>query len=281
MVTIIEVVRDILFEACEELYSMFPIRLYTDDRLQAEFKSKDDTPVTVIDRKIGDLIRRRIREAFPGHRINEEESGVSGGSSDWIWYVDPLDGTSNVAPSFHLSCIGISVAHRGELVAAGVGDPFDGLITFGEKGSGAFAYDMLSTAEEEPQRLFVSRGKLSRARYAEVDALFNQNTAGPKCAFLGGLPEFAMNIRMFGSNILAASHLAQGRVQIVLTDAVGGFWDIAPAIVLVPEAGGRVMNIRGDLPKFGDQVVLATNGENDEALLKIFQQCYAGYTGFR
>lgn len=270
-----EAVRDIVREAALEMGGMFPM---DPDRLRVTFKAQDQTPVTIIDLQVGNLIRRRIREAFPGHRINEEETGISGGSSDWVWYVDPLDGTSNVAPQFRLSCVGISVAHRGELVAAAVGDPFEGVITFGEKGSGAFQTALDGSGL---RRLSVSQRRTARAKYAEVDALFNLKTVGPKSAFLAELSQFAMNMRMFGSNILAGSHVAQGRVDVALTDAVGGFWDIAPATVLVPEAGGRVMNINGELPKIGDQVVLATNGENHEELLRIFQQCYRGYAGFR
>lgn len=270
-----EGVRDITCEAAELMGRMF---FMDSDSLLLEFKGQDQTPVTVIDQKVGDLIRWHIREAFPGHCINEEETGISGAPSDWVWYVDPLDGTSNVAPQFRLSCVGISVAYKGELVAAAVGDPFEDVITFGEKGSGAF---QMALDGSGLRRLSVSKGKPARAKYAEVDALFNQKTAGPKCAFLGRLPKLAMNVRMFGSNILAASHLAQGRADIVLTDAVGGFWDIAPAIVLVPEAGGRVTNIRGELPRLGDQVVLATNGEDHEELLRLLQQCYSGYAGFR
>lgn len=275
MAVILEEVRDIALEAARMMGEMF---FLNPDSFKTEFKSRDGTPVTVIDRMVGELIRQRIRKAFPGHRINEEESGVSGVLSDYTWYVDPLDGTSNVLPCFRLSCVGISVAYKGEVVAAAVGDPFEGVVTFGEKGNGVYA---LYRASGETLMPTVSEGRPWKSRFAEVDALFNERTTSRKTRFIAGLSKHVMNMRMFGSNILAASHLAQGRVDVVLTDAVGGFWDIAPAIVLVPEAGGRVTNIHGGLPRPGDQLVLATNGENHEELLLFLQECYKGYAGFR
>jgi fructose-1,6-bisphosphatase/inositol monophosphatase family enzyme len=66
-------------------------------------------------------------------------------------------------------------------------------------------------------------------------------------------------------------------------DAVGGFWDTAPGLVIVPEAGGLIVNIEGKTPTADDHVVLATNGEEDlhEDLCGLMFDCYQGYDGFR
>ena len=275
MSEIIEDVRDIATGGAMLMKSMF---LMDPKELQMEFKTEDNTPVTIIDREVGAQIRKRIAEQYPNHAVNEEEAGRSG-TSDWLWLIDPLDGTSNVKPRFQFSSVGISVEYKGELVATTVVDPFEGIVTFGEKGSGAYTS---SIDGSDRKRLSISTGRQPRERFAEIDALFNSKTAERKGRFLTELSVHVQNVRMTGSNILAWSHLVQGRVDVVLTDAIGGPWDIAPGILLMPEVGGKVMNLKGEVPHWSvnEHVIVGVSEEYTE-FLSILQRCYEGYEGFR
>lgn len=251
------------------------------DALRTEFKTGDgDTPVTAIDTAVGELANRLIQELCPDHGIWNEELGRTESNSPWTWYVDPLDGTSNVDPQFRTSVFGLTVVYRGEPVIAVVADPFENTLTFAERSAGAYVSAL--APEAEARRIQVVTGRPRKARYAEVDGLFNARCTRPKLAFLHILAQRVQNVRMFGSHILSWTHLAQGRIEATLTDCIGGYWDTAPGIVLVPEAGGRVTDMDGNIPRPGQyHVALGTNGELHDELLAILQHCYHDYGGFR
>lgn len=275
---ILEVAKRVGLEAGVLLGRMF---FMDPANLRTEFKADDgDTPVTVIDTAVGELANRLILELCPDHGIWNEELGHTGKDSPWTWYVDPLDGTSNVAPQFRTSVVGLTVVYRGEPVIAVVADPFEHTLTFAERGTGAYVGAL--APEAEARRIRVVTGRPRKARFAEVDGgLFSANTV-PKVTFIKGLTEHVQNVRMFGSNILAASHVAQGRVEVWMMDAVGGHWDTAPGIVLITEAGGKVTDINGKTPQANEyHVVLGTNGELHDELLAILRHCYRDYGGFR
>jgi myo-inositol-1(or 4)-monophosphatase len=256
----------------------------TPEELRITHKAGDaHSPVSIIDKEIARHIQQLIRKSFPDHNIFDEELGHSIGGSDYTWYIDPLDGTSNVLPQLELSVVGIGVCYKGEPIVAVVGNPFEDTLAFGEKGSGAFMESLfIDDGNNKTKRLSVSSGREWNSKYAEMDSLFNTQTTARKCSFLSSLAQYAMNVRMLGSHILSWTHLAQGRADIVLTDAIGGYWDTLPGIVLVPEAGGIVTDINGNIPRSGKyHVALGTNGEDHKELLKLMQSCYRNYNGFR
>jgi len=79
--------------------------------------------VTEADRRSEALIIERLRNSFPKHAIVAEEGGGTETDSDYRWYVDPLDGTTNFAHGFPVFCVTLGLAYRGEVVAGVVYDP--------------------------------------------------------------------------------------------------------------------------------------------------------------
>src|ERR1700680_2066711 len=85
---------------------------YFHQRLKVEYKGDADL-VTAADRASEVLIRERIREQWPTHDILGEEQGLNDQGSDYRWYVDPLDGTTNFAHGYPVFCVSIGLEHQG------------------------------------------------------------------------------------------------------------------------------------------------------------------------
>src|SRR5262249_13119828 len=89
---------------------------YFRQHVRVEYKGEADL-VTVADRKSEALIRDRIRQYWPGHDILGEEGGLHDTGSEYRWYVDPLDGTTNFAHGFPVFCVSLALQHKGQMIA--------------------------------------------------------------------------------------------------------------------------------------------------------------------
>src|ERR1044072_9554407 len=109
---------------------------YFRSRVKIEYKGDVDL-VTVADRKSEALILERIRAAFPPHDVMGEEGTRIETGSDYRWYVDPLDGTTNFAHGYPVFCVSLAVAYKGERVAGVLYDPTRAELFAAEQASGA------------------------------------------------------------------------------------------------------------------------------------------------
>src|SRR5215218_1844386 len=105
-------------------------------KVEVEYKADVDL-VTEADRKAEKLIVERIRSLFPGHDITGEEGTRTDAGSEFRWYIDPLDGTTNFAHGYPVFCVSMALEYRGERIAAVVFDPTRNELFAAEKGSGA------------------------------------------------------------------------------------------------------------------------------------------------
>lgn len=246
-----------------------------------EYKSKEgDTPRTLIDRYAEEKILEVIgMSEFKNDYIYAEESGEKG-SGKRIWYIDPFDGTSNATIKLPMSTMGIGIEENGDLVGAVVYNPFERKLFFAEKGEGAY----VQYKNRRPKKIKTDLiSNSAKQRFAWVDALFNQNTTPRKLKWISQMQEKGLiqNIRMTGSNIDYSAKIAESRGNYQLTDAVGGYFDLCGGL-LIEEAGGKMANLKGNFPKFGDEVAIAVANPKDlEKVLKITTDCYKSYKGFR
>ena len=93
--------------------------------------------VTEIDHRSEDLLITAIRQRFPSHRIITEESGTLSGDSEYIWYIDPLDGTVNYAHDLPIFCVSIAFGTRREALLGVIYDPLRDECYSAERGQGA------------------------------------------------------------------------------------------------------------------------------------------------
>lgn len=233
-----------------------------------EEKNSSINLVTVADRESENAIKAVIREAFPSHEILAEESGedFKGRQAGTRWIIDPLDGTTNFAHSFPLFATSIAVEHKGQIVAAGVANPYYKERFLAERGSGA-------TLNGRPIHV-------SRARSVSESLLvtgFPYDRRERIDHYLSGWKEMllrAHGVLRLGSAALDLCCVASGRLDGFWEEKLNP-WDTAAGWLIVEEAGGRVSTHSGEPFSPYGPTILATNGaiheECIEALRKAFK----------
>ena len=238
---------------------------YFHRRVKVEYKGDVDL-VTEADRASEALITRRIRERWPDHNIMGEEGTRTEQGSEYRWYVDPLDGTTNFAHSYPVFCVSLGLEYRNERVAAVVFDPTRDEMFTAEKGGGAFLNGepiRVSTVSNMAECL-VATGFPSHKRHKN-----------PNIFFYHQITLKTHGVRRAGSAALDLCNVACGRFD--------GFWefnlnpwDTAAGVLIVEEAGGRVTRFDGQPFRIDSRETLASNGRVHEVLLREFQAILNG-----
>jgi myo-inositol-1(or 4)-monophosphatase len=253
--------------------------------LQVSRKSEINDPVTAADLQSGKIIKRLISKQYPNDSVNEEESGLHTGG-ERIWYVDPLDGTTSFGREQKYSSDGIAVYENGQPRAAAICQPFERELLVAESGKGAYVFklDEKLAASGEPKRVHVSDKESLEDAIVYFDAFFNKNTTPRKLELIGKLAALAgkrFGVRMTGSNIDQQRQVACGRAEATITDAVGGFWDLAAGSLVVREAGGEFCGIDGKPVTEKTQIAIGGNKKIVELILPIAAECYKDYGGHK
>jgi myo-inositol-1(or 4)-monophosphatase len=238
---------------------------YFRQRVTVEYKGEADL-VTIADRKSEALIRERIRQQWPTHDILGEEQGLVDTGSEYRWYVDPLDGTTNFAHGFPVFCVSMALERKGQRIAAVIYDPTRDEMFAAEKGSGAFLNE---------ERTHVSKiAKLSDSLVATGFPSYKRHK-NPNIHFYHQITLRTHGIRRAGSAALDLCNVACGRFE--------GFWefnlkpwDTAAGVLIVEEAGGKVTDFSGAPFHVDGPQTLATNGLLHDALMHEFQEIFAG-----
>lgn len=221
------------------------------DLLKVNTKSPNDF-VTEVDLAAEAIIIETLLGAYPGHGILAEESGRAQGAkdSDYVWIIDPLDGTTNFIHGFPVYAVSIALAFRGQVQQAVVYDPTRNDLFYASKGRGAFLND---------RRLRVSR----RTRLAD-------------CLIGTGFPfrkgdNFKRYMQMFETLMPMCAGLRRpGAAALDLCYVAAGYtdgffetglspWDIAAGSLMVTEAGGLIGNFTGEADFLYQREVVAAS----------------------
>lgn len=234
-------------------------------RVKIEYKGDADL-VTEADRASEELILERIRANWPSHEVIGEEGARIETGSDYRWYVDPLDGTTNFAHGYPVFCVSLGLAFRGKRKAAVVYDPSRDELFSAERGKGA-------QRNGEPIRV----SKTAQLAQSLVATGFpsHKRHKNPNIYFYHQLTLRTHGVRRAGSAALDLACVACGRFD--------GFWefnlnawDTTAGILIVEEAGGKVSGFRGEELEITDRDVLASNGVLHADLLHEFEEIFAG-----
>jgi myo-inositol-1(or 4)-monophosphatase len=219
-----------------------------DDRAGLSIEEKKDRDyVTEADRKAEGMIVHEILKHYPSHGIVAEESGVRNPGADIVWYIDPLDGTTNFIHGYPHFSVSIGAWKQGKPLLGVVHDPLRNETFEAQNGNGAFLnrrrlrvspcrklHDSVFASGLPPYRR--DEGELFRKR---LDACIRESSG----------------FRRGGSAALDLAYVAAGRLDAYWE---GGLcpWDIAAGVLLVQEAGGMATGVDGaiDLKK-GDVLV--------------------------
>jgi myo-inositol-1(or 4)-monophosphatase len=184
-------------------------------------------PVSEVDHKVEVLIRARLSERFPGHDIlGEELIDRPGRGGDFVWAIDPVDGTANFINGFPLFAASIGVVHRGLPVAGAVWCASSHALRAGVYHARHGGRLHFENAVLEPKLNPAVRRRLA----GEPDAIPQDG--------------FPWEVRKTGSAAIECAFVAAGLLR-VARFARPNLWDIAGGIALVKAAGGEV-RIRGN-----------------------------------
>jgi len=230
-----------------------------------EYKGEADL-VTIADRQSETLIRERIRQVWPTHDILGEEQGLHDTGSDYRWYVDPLDGTTNFAHGFPVFCVSLALEHKGIRVAGVIYDPTRDELFSAERGGGASL---------NGQRIHVSSTSNLAECLVATGFPSHKRHKNPNIFFYHQITLHTHGVRRAGSAALDLCCVACGRFD--------GFWefnlnpwDTAAGVLMVEEAGGRVTDFKGEPFPLDSHETLASNGLVHPALLNEFEQIFSG-----
>jgi histidinol-phosphatase len=192
----------------------------------------DESPVTRADVESEQAIRRVLTESFPEHAIYGEEEGTTG-SGDWLWLVDPIDGTKSFVRGYPMFSTQIALMYRGELVLGVSSAPAFNELAWARRGGGAFLDGApIRLAPAQPlERSALSTGNLTTL------------AAAPGWNALAGLVRRASRTRGYG-DFYHYHLLARGCIDAVIESDVN-ILDIAPLVCIVREAGGRFTDLEG------------------------------------
>jgi myo-inositol-1(or 4)-monophosphatase len=243
------------------------LRNYFERHVRFELKGAFDL-VTEADRASEKLIVERLTGLFPEHGILAEEGSGHGSPSEYRWYVDPLDGTTNFAHGYPVFNVTLALEKAGELVVGVVLDPFRGELFTCEKGAGAFMNGRrihVSRAAKLDESLFAT-GFPSRRRHLDLNIHFYYQLAMA-----------SHGVRRGGAAALDLAYVACGRLDGYWEFGLSP-WDMAAGKLLVEEAGGRCTDMEGGPHQLTSPGILVDNGRVHDEVLALFLEIFSGKT---
>jgi len=223
--------------------------------------------VTEADRSSEKLIVERLRSHFPAHAIVAEEGGGHESASEYRWFIDPLDGTTNFAHRFPMFCISMGLERAGELIAGVVFDPIHGELFTAERGTGAFLnnHRIHVSAVARVSDSLASTGFPNRKRHHNINIHFYYQLAMA-----------SHGVRRTGSAALDLAFVAAGRLDFFWEFGLKP-WDMAAGALLVQEAGGRAADMTGaPLVVSTSDHLLADNALLHDEILSAFADIFRG-----
>jgi histidinol-phosphatase len=230
------------------------VRHYYQSNLAITIKA-DKSPVTEADIETEKTIRSIIAAKYPDHGFYGEETGSSHLDAEYVWVVDPIDGTKAFVREYPMFSTQIALMHRGRLIVGVSSAPAYGELAYGEIGAGAWLNEapIHVSAITSIEDAALSTGNLKTL------------ATGPKWPAFGRLVGRLSRIRGYG-DFLHYHLLASGKIDAVVESDVN-ILDVGACAVIVEAAGGRFTDIDGRPLGLSSGSVLATNGRLHEAVL--------------
>lgn len=232
------------------------IEKYFQTEILKEFK-EDTSIVTLADKESEDVIKRAVSAEFPNHSIMGEETGLTDQKSDYTWYIDPVDGTTNFANGLPIFAISIALVHKGEIIVGVVYNPIINALFYAQKGAGAYFNDKKIFVSKDDQNHCIVTTSSSKRR-KNRDLAHN---------LLYHLPEKIRSTRNLGSTSLELAFVARGSIEANIQIGLSPH-DFTAGTLLVREAGGKITKFDGSPWKFPENYFIASNGVFHDLLIE-------------
>jgi myo-inositol-1(or 4)-monophosphatase len=229
------------------------------DAIKVDSKGRHDF-VSEVDRMAEEDIIRTVRRSYPDHAILAEESGASG-DAEYLWIIDPLDGTTNFLHGFPVFCVSIAVMHRGRLEHGVIYDPMRQELFTTSRGTGA-------TVDGR-------RMRVSDARLLEKSLIGTGFPYKPGSEWFDAYVEMlkaamrqTSGVRRPGAAALDLAYVAAGRLDGFWEIGLN-LWDVAAGVLMIQECGGLVTDLAGRDGWQQSGNIVAGNPRIHEALLQM------------
>ena len=234
------------------------VRRYYQQNLAITIKA-DKSPVTQADVETEQVIRQLISARFPDHGFYGEETGSQGLDAEYLWLVDPIDGTKAFVREYPMFSTQIALMHRGRLIVGVSSAPIYGELAYAEIGVGAWLNDKpIKVSDIDTiEGCAISGGNLKTLALS------------PQWNNYGKLIARANRIRGYG-DFLHYHLLAAGKLDVVIESDVN-ILDIAALSVIVEAAGGRFTQLDGGAVNLNTTTVLASNGKLHNTAISALQ----------
>ncbi|MCL0065374.1 inositol monophosphatase [Dehalococcoidia bacterium] len=194
-----------------------------------------------------------LKEEYPDHRILAEESGKAGGTSNYCWIIDPLDGTTNYAYGIPFVSVSLGLTYKDEIILGMIYDPMRDELFWAQKDKGAFLND---------SAIRIAGNEIPETTVIGFDLGYNDARTREMLSRIDTFWSGEMVLRLMGSAALGLAYVACGRLDIYLHASIYP-WDMAGGILLIREAGGEVSDWQGNPATVWDDKIIAggTAGE--------------------
>lgn len=231
---------------------------------EIEQKGGIENIVTSSDLAVQEFLCRELSLALPGCGFICEEEGVLDPDKDYVWVIDPIDGTANYARGIDHCAISVGLRHEGEVILGVVYSPAREEMYWAEKGKGAFCNGRpIHTSDRSfEDGILCTAMSTYRKEYADVCSEIIMD-AFHQCN----------DVRRFGAASIELCFLAAGLCELYFEMRLQP-WDYAAGMLILTEAGGAISNLDGDCMRFDgpDLTCAGNNAANHARMLAIIRK---------
>ncbi|MFH1457424.1 MAG: inositol monophosphatase family protein [Patescibacteria group bacterium] len=231
------------------------------NRIPFSYKDKFDIQAN-LDIESAKIIKKIIKNKFPHHSIWGEESGKKINDSDYLWIIDPLDGTINFANNLEEYCISIALFKEGLPYLGVIFQPTSKRLYVAKKSCGA-------TLNGKPIK--VSKESKLINMLVATDMTSKEPYRTDSFDIMKKISLHTRHIRIFGSCALHLARLAEGKFDFYFKNLFD-IWDFAAGAIIAKEAGGKVTDFSGKEISIYSKNILVSNGVSHTKLLNLFNQ---------
>jgi myo-inositol-1(or 4)-monophosphatase len=208
------------------------------------------------------IIIEKIKSQYPDHDILSEEAGKELKKSDFLWIVDPIDGTINFSRHIEEYCISIALSKNGQLILGVIYQPALDKLYVAEKGGGAYLNGEKLSVSSETKLVnsLVATDVSSRLEIRKIT--FD---------ILKGICGLVRHIRVFGSGALHLARIGEGQLDFYYKPSFN-YWDFAAGTIIIQEAGGQVTDFAGNPIQEDSKSIVASNGMLHQVGLRVINE---------
>ena len=248
----IEQIKDIVYEAS---------KLMKTNDIDITQKGNDSNYVTTADVNVQMFLKEKLTEVIPDSAFIGEEGDAQSADSEYIWVVDPIDGTSNFIRDIGMSAISVGLLKDKKPYIGVIYQPYRDEMFWAERGKGAYLND---------KRIHVSDRDFRHSHLCSAMSLYNKDYAKPCFNIIERVYAQSDDLRRLGSAAVELAYLAAGRVDLYFEIRLFP-WDIAGGVPIILEAGGQVdIMYQDEFPLDHPVALIAANtGDNMKRMKEI------------